>query len=170
MNRTWQHGAYCAKQASTMHMQWPVSDPKIHAMVRESPQDRHSDQRVTQRYMQWSESLLKIATVTKTIMMMICFLHAPLSNRLTVLLPNIILYEWLAFHSIFWISTEGVYIQCCLVVIWPMPCETAAVLASSVYTMQPCTTPRHFMQSHIHRVHATCTFGRMTRIFYMLLQ
>ena len=45
--------------------------------------------------------------------------------------------------------------------------------ASSVYTIQPCTMPRHFMQSHIHRVHeclaVTCHlhFGRMTGIFYV---
>jgi len=39
----------------------------------------------------------------------------------------------------------------------------------------PCNhAPCHFMQSHIHKVHAylastTCTFGRMTRAFYVLL-
>ena len=47
-----------------------------------------------------------------------------------------------------------VYLQQCLVVTWLVPLETAAVPARSVYTIQPCTMSRHFMQSHIRRVHA----------------
>ena len=43
----------------------------------------------------------------------------------------------------------------CLIVTWLVPYETAAVLARSVYTVQPCTTSRHFMQSHISRVQAS---------------
>ena len=52
------------------------------------------------------------------------------------------------------IFTEVVYLQRCLVVTWMVPRETAAVSAYSVHTIQPCTMSRHFMQSHIRRVHA----------------
>ena len=41
------------------------------------------------------------------------------------------------------------YLQRCLVVTWLVPRETAAVSARSVYTIQPCTRPYHFMQNHI---------------------
>ena len=41
-----------------------------------------------------------------------------------------------------------------LVVTWLVPRETAAVLALSVYTIQPCTMSSHFTQSHIRKVHA----------------
>ena len=41
-----------------------------------------------------------------------------------------------------------------VLVIWLVLRETTAVSARSVYTIQPCTIPRHFVQSHIHRVHA----------------
>ena len=34
-----------------------------------------------------------------------------------------------------------------------MPRETAVVSARSVYTIQSCTMSRHFMQSHIRRMH-----------------
>ena len=44
-----------------------------------------------------------------------------------------------------------------LVVTWLLPRETAAVSASSVYTIQPCTMSRLFMQSHIRRMHACLT-------------
>ena len=47
-----------------------------------------------------------------------------------------------------------VYVQRCLVVTWLVPRETAADAVRSVYTIQPCTMSRHFMQSHIHWVHA----------------
>ena len=66
------------------------------------------------------------------------------------------------------------YLQCSLVVTWLVPHKTAAVLARSMYTMQPCTISCHFIQSRIHRVLAglavTCTFGRTTGFFYVLLQ
>ena len=35
-----------------------------------------------------------------------------------------------------------------------VPRETAAISARSVYIIQPCTMPRHFMQNHIHEVYA----------------
>ena len=57
-----------------------------------------------------------------------------------------------AFNGVFWIATKVVYIQCCLVVTWLVPCKTTAVLAHSVCSIQPCTMSRHCMQSHIHRV------------------
>ena len=45
------------------------------------------------------------------------------------------------------VSTEVVYLRCCLVVAWLVPCETAAVLAHA-----PCTSLQcHFIWSHRHR-------------------
>ena len=45
--------------------------------------------------------------------------------------------------------------QCsCRAVCFLLPLEAAAILAHSVYTIQPCTASRHFMQSHVGRVHA----------------
>ena len=56
---------------------------------------------------------------------------------------------------------------------WLVPHETAAISAQVLctpYNHAPC----HFMQSHIRKVYAglavTCTFGRMTGIFYVLLR
>ena len=46
------------------------------------------------------------------------------------------------------------YLQRCLIVIWLVPRETAAISARSVYVVQPCTMSRHFMQIHIRMVHA----------------
>ena len=40
--------------------------------------------------------------------------------------------KWVTVYSTFWISTK-VYLQCCLVVTWVVPCETAA----PVYIIQP---------------------------------
>ena len=37
---------------------------------------------------------------------------------------------------------------------WLVPYETAALSALSVYTIQLCTMSRHFMQSHLRKVHA----------------
>ena len=45
--------------------------------------------------------------------------------------------------------------ECVLTVLaWLVPHETAAISAHSVYTIQPCTMSRHFIQSHICKVHA----------------
>ena len=41
-----------------------------------------------------------------------------------------------------------------MVLTWLVPHETAAISARSVNTIQPRTTSRHFMQIHIHKVHA----------------
>ena len=83
-------------------------------------------------------------------------------SRLTTLLLHVVLNEWLAssFFGAFWISIKVVYIQCCLVVTWLVPRETAAVSARSGYTVQPCTIIMscYFLQSHICRVHA-CLAG-----------
>ena len=75
--------------------------------------------------------------------------------ELSLLLSHVILNKWLAFYSVFWISTEVVHLQCCLVATWLMPHETVAVSALSVYTTQQCTMSCHSMQSHKCRVH-TC--------------
>ena len=59
----------------------------------------------------------------------------------------VIWHEWLAFYSAFLnIHQSGVL----TVLAWLVPHETAAISARSVYTIQPC----HFMQRHIHKVHA----------------
>ena len=76
----------------------------------------------------------------------------------------------------FRISPEVVYLQRWLVVTWLVPRETAAVSARFVYTIQPCSMSRHFMQSRIRRVHAclavTCHphFWQNDRDFYVLLR
>ena len=47
-----------------------------------------------------------------------------------------------------------VYLQRCLIVTWLVSRETAAISASSVYTIQPCTMSRHFMHSYIRKMNA----------------
>ena len=60
---------------------------------------------------------------------------------------HVILHKWLAFYSAFLnIHPSGVLTA----LTWLVPHDTASVSACSVYTIQPC----HFMQSHIHKVHA----------------
>ena len=65
-------------------------------------------------------------------------------------------FEWVtvAFYSTFWVLPEVMYFQCCLVLIWLVPRETAAMSAHSVYTIQLCIMSFYFMQSHIRRLHA----------------
>ena len=86
---------------------------------------------------------------------------------------HVIPCEWTswAFKSLFfWISTEMVYLQHWLTG-W---CRVKLLLSQHVLCTPYNHAPCHFMQSHIHKVHvcldATCTFGRMTRIFCVLLQ
>ena len=52
-------------------------------------------------------------------------------------LSYVSLNEWLAFVMHFWISTKVMCLQHGLVVTWLVPHEAAAVLACSVYTVQP---------------------------------
>ena len=62
-------------------------------------------------------------------------------SRLGAFLLHVILNEWLAFGNRFWISTEVVYLQRCLVVTWLVPRETAAVSAHVLwppYNHAPC--------------------------------
>ena len=61
------------------------------------------------------------------------------------------------FFIMFQISIKVMYLQRSLVVTWLVPCETAATLACSLYTIQSCTMSCHFMQSHIRTVHACLT-------------
>ena len=77
-------------------------------------------------------------------------------SRLTTLLLHVVLNEWLAssFFGAFWISIKVVYMQCCLVVTWLVPRETAAFSTFSVYTIQPCTMSRYFIENYIRRVQA----------------
>ena len=60
--------------------------------------------------------------------------------------------DYSLFDNVFWLFTQVVYLQNCLVVTWLVPREIAAILVRSVYTLQLCTMSRHFMQSHIRRV------------------
>ena len=62
------------------------------------------------------------------------------------------------YYSAFWISTEVVYLQRCLVVTWLVPRGTAAVSMRSVYTIQPCIISHYFMQNHI-RIQDACVFS-----------
>ena len=78
------------------------------------------------------------------------------------LYSHVILQKWPSFYSMFLnIHQSGVFTA----PTWLVSCETTAFSVCSVYTIQPC----HFMQSHIRKAYATCTFGIMTRIFYVLL-
>ena len=61
-------------------------------------------------------------------------------------------YKWCIYIAV-WLL-QVVYLHRCLVVTWLVPLETAAISARSVYTIQPCTISRHFMQIHIRKVHA----------------
>ena len=74
----------------------------------------------------------------------------------------------------FLISTEVVYLQCCLVVPWLVPCKTAAVSLYAPYVCQFTFT----LLKATYRVHVcfaasiTCHlhyFGRMTGIFSLLM-
>ena len=85
---------------------------------------------------------------------------AILRSRVLIALLSHVISKWVivAFYSMFWISTEVVHVQHCLLITWLVPCETAVILACSVYTIQPCTMSHHYMQSHIHRMHV-CLAG-----------
>ena len=80
--------------------------------------------------------------------------RSPQSGRLTALL-HVIMNEWLyPLTARFWISVGVVFLQCCLVVTWLMPRQTAAVsahqfTARSVYTIQPYSSlQRDLIWSH----------------------
>ena len=80
---------------------------------------------------------------------------AILRSRADTLRSHVILHEWLAFYAAFLdICIEVAYLRRCLTVTLLVARETAAISVRSVYTIQPCTMSRHFMQSHIRRVHA----------------
>ena len=65
---------------------------------------------------------------------------AVLSSWADSLRSHVILHEWLTFHSLFLsIHQSGVL----TVLTWLVPCETAAVLAHTVYTIEPCTMSLH---------------------------
>ena len=66
--------------------------------------------------------------------------------------------QWLTitFHSMFWISSEVVYLQCCLVVAWLVPRETAAVLAHVLctpYSHAPVYSVTSFKATYIRCIH-----------------
>ena len=86
---------------------------------------------------------------------------------------HVVLHQWLAFFSALFLLLNIHWCGVLTALAWLVPHETAAILAQVLcapYNHAPC----HFMQSHIRKEYAclaaTCTFGRMTRIFYMLLQ
>ena len=70
-----------------------------------------------------------------------------LCSRADSLHPHVILREWLSFYIVF-LNIHWSDVLTALT--WLVPHETAAILAHSVYTIQP----SHFMQSHIHKVQA----------------
>ena len=74
--------------------------------------------------------------------------YSPLLSTLTVLLSHVTLNDWLyLFIGCFWVFTQVVYLQHCLVVTWLVPCETAAISPRSVYAAEPCTALHHFTQT-----------------------
>ena len=79
----------------------------------------------------------------------------PFSSRFDVILSHMNLNKGLQpFRAHFeHISTEVVYLLCCLVVTGLVLRETAAVLTHSAYTIRPCTMSRH-CERHICGVHA----------------
>ena len=78
---------------------------------------------------------------------------SPRSCRMWFSMTNCIL-----FWRVFLISTEVVYIQCCLVVTWLVPRETAAVSARSVYTIQLCTMSPTSLHAKPH-TYGACVFN-----------
>ena len=65
---------------------------------------------------------------------------AILRSRADSLRSHVILHEWIAFYSAFWnIRRSGVLTT----LAWLVPHETAAISASSVYTIQPRTMSLH---------------------------
>ena len=71
-----------------------------------------------------------------SLLMLVAFIqrYSVLSSRLTAL-AYVILHEWLALYSAFYnIHQSGILIA----LAWLVPHETAAVLAHSVHTIQPC--------------------------------
>ena len=57
-------------------------------------------------------------------------------------------------QGIFLVSTEGVYLQCCLVVTWLVPRKTVAMsvhVLRAPYNHAP-VSQCHFIQSHIHKM------------------
>ena len=82
---------------------------------------------------------------------------AVLRSRADSLRSHVILNGRLALFFFFFFSAflnihpEVVHLQRCFVT-WLVPRETAAVSARSVYTIQPCTISRHFMQSNIRNM------------------
>ena len=65
---------------------------------------------------------------------------AMLRSRADSLRSHVILQEWLVFYSAFLnIHRSGVLTA----LTWLVPHETAAILARSVYTIQPCTMSHH---------------------------
>ena len=88
------------------------------------------------------------------LLLSIAFIYFPPSGRLTAHLSHATLKCWwvtIAFYRALWITTQVVYLQRCLFFTWLMQLETAAISARYVYTIQPCTISRHFMQSHKRR-------------------
>ena len=69
-------------------------------------------------------------------------------SRADSLRSHVILYEWIALPR-FWISTEVVYLQR-----WPGWCYMKLLPPRRVLCTSYTHTPCHFMQSHIHKVHA----------------
>ena len=62
---------------------------------------------------------------------------------------HVILHEWIAFYSAFWIRTKVVYLQR-----WHGWCHMKLLLSQRILRTTYNHAPCHFMQSHIRKVHA----------------
>ena len=85
--------------------------------------DRQGGMHVSSKYYYWS-----------------LLYSAILRSQADSLRSHVILHEWIAFYSAFLnIHRSGVLTA----LAWPVPRETAAISARSVYTIQPCTMSLH---------------------------
>ena len=79
----------------------------------------------------------------------ILLLVAFICSRADSLRSLVILHEWLAFYSAFWISTEMVCLHR-----WHGWCHVKLLLSQCTFCVYN-HAPYHFIQSHIRKVHAS---------------
>ena len=85
------------------------------------------------------------------LMILIAFLNSTIfCSQADLLCLHMILHEWLAFYSIFfWIFSKVVYLRH-----WRGWCHIKLLPSQHVLCTPYNYAPCHFMQSHIHKVHA----------------
>ena len=99
--------------------------------------------------MLWAHSTIQVYIGLFVICWSLLWLYAILRSRAGSLRLHVILHEWPAFHSAFWSHRNGILTS----LAWLVPHETAAVSAQVLCTPYNHAL-YHFMQSHIHKVHA----------------